>query len=423
MKVGGEQIPVDCFAPGYGDILSAARPLLPDTLLRLSAVHAGAAPLPAVVDHREDGTEGPVRHQGTVGACSAFSFAAAIDHALARRMGRPGNVSAMHIWARYHEPSMSLPVDANRDRPLTAEEVWPYTRDNQQLACTWAAKRRCQPSCGGAETCTCQMPDSYCGREVDAGSLARADAYPVARVMGATQVSRDKASLMGAIARGQDIWVAVRFTYDAFDDDALLPYHDGLRSVIPDFDPRDLRASHAMVIAGYRVQPAGTYFLLHNSWGEAWGDRGYAWIHETTLMKNLDAAYTVEAEPWDPSRSRVPPRQEAPSQCAAGLLPDSITGECTPPCPDGSARHNAACADPNDCPAGYVNLYGECVVAAPDVRGTDPRTGIMYACAPGGCSFVIPFGVFGCARAWCTASCPSPRFQLTSGPSGFSCSE
>ncbi|MEO7330936.1 MAG: hypothetical protein ABI193_20340, partial [Minicystis sp.] len=73
-----------------------------------------------------------------------------------------------------------------------------------------------------------------------------------------------------------------------------------------------------------------------------------------------------------------PPRESAPSQCAAGTLADSITGQCTPPCADGSARHNAACSEASDCPAGYVNLSGECVVAAPDVRGTDAASGITY---------------------------------------------
>jgi len=423
VQVGAEQIPIDCPTPGYADVLSAARSLLPDTVFRLSPAHAGAAELPAVVDHREDGTEGPVRHQGNVGACSGFSFAAAVDHALARRSGRSWAVSAMHIWSRYHEPSMSLPAENNRNRPLTSEEVWPYTRDNQTMACTWAAKKWCKPYCGGATTpCACDFPAESCGREVDAEQLARADAYPIARFTGATRIGHDKATLMRALAQGQDIWMSMDFAREAFDFDKLLPEHDGLRGVMVDFEP-NTGSTHAMVIAGYHVRPSGTYFLLHNSWGERWGDRGYAWVHETTLAATLRSAYLVDAELWNPSWSKVPPRQERPSQCSNGLLPDSITGQCTPPCADGSARHNAACPDLSDCPAGYVNLYGECVVAAPNVRGTDPTNGIQYACAAAGCGFVVPFGVHGCAMQWCSTSCPSPRFRLTSGPQGMACTE
>lgn len=424
VQVGGEQIPIDCPKPGYADILSAARPLLPDSIFRLSPAHAGAAPLPAAVDHREDGTEGPVRHQGSVGACSAFSFAAAIDHALARRSGRPWAVSVMHLWSRYHEPSMSYPVDNNRNRPLTSEDVWPYTRENQNFACSWVAKSRCKPNCGATDGCTCQFSEEHCGRDVDAEQLARADAYPIARVTAATRITQyDKETIMRALAQGQDIWMAMNFTYAAFDEDKLLPEYDGLRAVMVDFDPADATSTHAMVISGYRVRPTGTYFLVHNSWGEGWGDRGYVWVHETTMQANLRAAYLVDAEPWDPSSSKVPPRQEQPSQCPDGLLPDSITAQCTPPCADGSARHNAACAEPTDCPAGYVNLYGECVAAAPKVAGTDPTTGVRYACAAAGCSYVVPFGGFGCFMPWCSVSCPSPRFRLSGGMLGMACTE
>ena len=217
--------------------------------------------------------------------------------------------------------------------------------------------------------------------------------------------------------------MAMNFTYAAYDAERLISEHDGLRFVMGHFEPEESTGTHAMVIAGYRVRPSGTYFLIHNSWGETWGDRGYVWVHESTIKANLRSAYLVDAELWDPSWGKVPPRQERPSQCSNGLLPDSITGQCTPPCADGSARHNAACPDLSECPTGYVNLYGECVVAAPNVRGTDSASGIQYACAAAGCGFVVPFGVHGCAMQWCSTSCPSPRFRLTSGPLGMACTE
>ncbi len=196
---------------------------------------------------------------------------------------------------------------------------------------------------------------------------------------------------------------------------------DGFSAVIPDFDPNSTKSGHAMVIAGYRVTANGAYFLLHNSWSRQWGDDGYAWIHESTLFKNLTSAYTVDAEPIGPSKT--PPRNETPTQCPDGLLPDSITAQCAPACPDGSARHNAVCADSSLCPAGYVNLSGECVVAAPTARGMDPASRVQYNCAPGGCSYVVPFGFGGCFLPWCTMSCPSPRFQLTTDGVSMVCVE
>lgn len=421
VQVGSEQIPIDCARPGYSNIATAARPMLPDPIFRRALTHVGAAELPAVVDHREDGTEGPVRNQRNVGACSAFSFATAIDHALARRTGKAWAVSAMHIWSRYHDPLMSLSVEKNRNRPLTSEAFWPYSDVNQVFACMWVGPWECKPYCG--DSCACNIPATYCGREVDAGQLALADANPIARFTNATQIEHDKFTLMRALAQGQDIWMAMNFSYAAFDSARLIPEHDELRWVMGHFEVEDKSSGHAMVIAGYRVRPSGTYFLLHNSWGEAWGDRGYAWVHEKTLEMNLVSAYLVDAEPWDPSSSYVPPRQERLVQCFNGLLPDSITGQCTPPCTDGSARHNGACPVLTDCPAGYVNLYGKCVVAAPIGSGSDPSAGLVWACAAGGCVYGVALGSLGCTQTWCSMACPSPRFRLSYGPLGVWCTE
>ncbi|MFO0757495.1 MAG: C1 family peptidase [Byssovorax sp.] len=425
VMAGGMSIPLDCATPGYGEIPTAARHFFPQQAFRRSALHGGAAELPAVVDHREDGTEGPVRHQGRFGFCTAFSLAAAVDHALAARVGHPGYVSAMHLWAQYHEPQMAVAAKRVLNKPLASEETWPYSKEsNQKFACSLVPKAYCQPMCDvGGGTCVCEIDQNQCGYPLEDSALEPFDKFAVARVTTFTRIEDDKASLMTGLAKGQDLWIAMAVTPEALGDNGLVKNHDGLPFVVANFRRQDAHSSHAMTIAGYRVLSKGTYFLLHNSWGEGWAERGYAWIHETTLRENLQAAYIVDAEPWNPSGNQVPPRTETPSACSAGLIADSITGQCTPPCPDGSARYNGACADPRDCPPGYVNLYGECVVAAPDVRGSDPTSGISYACAAGGCSYAIPFGTYGCFTPWCSVSCPSPRFRLAGSPYGLVCSE
>lgn len=418
VNVGGEIIPMDCRTSGYGFIPWAARAILPDSIFRLSPAHAGAAALPQSVDHRVEGLEGPVRNQRNVGACTAFSFAAAVDHALARNAGRPGFVSAMHVWSRYHAPSMEMAAAGNRKKPITSEETWPYTPENMTMACSWVAKDKCKPSCVSSGSCPCTMHESSCGQPVDFERSSWADSRPVAEVTTITEVNPNKSSLMEALAKGQDLWIAMACDSDAFHSFVT---RDGLNAIIPDFDGTRTRCGHAMLISGYRVTPNGAYFLLHNSWGEAWGDRGYAWIHETTLLNNINNAYTVDAEPIGPSKT--PPRNETPTQCPDGLLPDSITAQCAPACPDGSARHNAVCADSSQCPAGYVNLSGECVVAAPTMRGLDPASNIRYNCAPGGCSYVVPFGLGGCFLPWCTVSCSSPKFELAVDGASLACVE
>lgn len=424
VNVGGRQIPTDCLTPDYGLVRSASRTILPDSLFRLSQVHAGSAELPVSIDHRADGTEGPVRDQGAMGACSGFSFTSAVDHALARWTTQPGHISAMHVWSRYHQPSMSLPADTNKNRPLTSEEVWPYSGDNPRQACSWVAKSQCRPNCSQRDACACTMlEEEECGHPVDAEPLALADAAPVARVTGTTKLGEDKATLMDALAKGQDIWFAMRFTYAVFDQDKLEPNYKGFPYVLRDFDKEEATSSHAMVLSGYKMQSEGTYFLIHNSWGEGWGDRGYVWVHETTLQKNIQAAYLVEAEPWNRQGGKTPSRPKAPSQCGTGLLPDSVTGQCVPICLDGGARHEGACPVLLDCQPGYVNLEGECVIAAPTKIGTDPTTRIAWTCAPGGCSYTIPYGNPGCSMAWCSVSCPSPRFLMAYDGMAYTCVE
>lgn len=46
-------------------------------------------------------------------------------------------------------------------------------------------------------------------------------------------------------------------------------------------------ARHAVLAVGFGQDDAGTYLLVRNSWGEGWGDRGHAWLHDDYLAKRL----------------------------------------------------------------------------------------------------------------------------------------
>jgi hypothetical protein len=172
-------------------------------------------------------------------------------------------------------------------------------------------------------------------------------------------------------------------------------------------------AGHALVLAGYAHLPHGTYFLTHNSWGAAWGDGGYAWIHEATLQRWAREVVAVDAEPLERDEASRPRRLRAETTCAGSLVPDSIRGTCAPACLDGSPRHDGVCPVAGQCPPGYVNLVGACVVAAPKATGKDPSTGIAWQCGAGGCSYELPRAVDpACTGASCRAACPAPDFRL-----------
>ena len=82
------------------------------------------ADLPATVDHRVDGFEGRTLNQGKAGACTAFSLTSQIDHAIGLWTGKPGDVSPMEIWARYHTGRSA--ARANLGQTVANDADWPY---------------------------------------------------------------------------------------------------------------------------------------------------------------------------------------------------------------------------------------------------------------------------------------------------------
>jgi hypothetical protein len=218
----------------------------------------------------------------------------------------------------------------------------------------------------------------------------------------------DIAELKSKIAAGQDLMVVMElpsaFVPKGHPGTMYIPHYDA--SAGPD-------SGHAFVLAGYAQLPHETYFLMHNSWGPAWGDGGYVWLHEATVTKWMREVLAIDAEPFERGPGHRGQRRRGETTCSAGLVPDSISGVCTPPCPDHSPRHDGVCAVAGQCPAGSVNLTGICVLAAPTATGSDPKSGISWTCGPGGCSYLVPRASDPeCTGDACRASCPAPDFHL-----------
>ncbi len=361
--------------------------------------------LPAVVDHRLDGTEGPVRNQSIVPACTAFAEAAALDHALARWSQKPPHVSVMELWSRYHTAAEQNAIDANVGKPFCAETEWPFAVAE---ASSWLP-------CDEV-----QNPKKYgCGQPIAAARTQKADAHVVGHVTHVTFLKQpDASSLRTILAAGQDVIVTMSIP------DSFAPKGRPGARYIPHYTAvQHDDVGHAMLLAGYAAFAHGTYFLLHNSWGTGWGDGGYAWIHEATVAKWTREYLVMDAEPdLLPARGgpgatdakKQPVRARGETTCAGDTEPDSLRGNCAPRCPDGSPRHDGVCpAAKNPCAAGYVNLTGVCVIAAPSTSGTDPDSGIAWRCGPGGCSYDLPRGLDpSCTGNTCKVSCPAPDYRV-----------
>jgi hypothetical protein len=358
-------------------------------------LHRDPDALPAVVDHRLERSEGPVRNQGGAPACTAFATAAALDHALARWSGAASAVSVMQIWSRYHSPHEGVSLSSNLGLSLGPEAKWAF---DEREAISWVA-------------CTeyDKPPRSGCGKPADDARAHTIESLPLGQFTEVEYLgSADVSVLQSKIAAGQDVLVALELptTFAARGNPGARYVPHWTKSGGPG-------AGHALLLAGYAHLPHGTYFLAHNSWGTGWGDGGYAWLHEASLRSWLQEAVALDAEPAERDPNGRPLRGRGETTCEGDLVPDSIRGTCSPSCPDGSPRHDGVCAVAGQCPAAYVNLTGACILAAPAATGSDPKTGVSWRCGPGGCSYDLPQSADPtCTGSRCKASCPAPDFHV-----------
>jgi hypothetical protein len=397
---GTEWISVECIDPErHGHDVRAAKVVIPYEKMKGHTEH-----LPKMVDHRADGTEGPVRKQGGP-QCTAFAFTAALDHAYARWTGTPGAFSVMQVWARYHQLQEHAAAETNVGDYISNEVDWPYnsTEANSWLHCSKAREK-----------------EHACGKTADEGKLKALNAHPVAEI---TQIEVIPTSeldvLREKLAGGQDVSIGLKLPSFSTAGES------GAKYIVGHSSGAKPKGGHQVLLAGYAMTPNGNYYLVHNSWGTKWGDEGFAWLHED-LMKEywIDKQMVVpDVQPLQVVHLKARAHGALSAVCGEEKIPDSISGLCAGKCPDGSPRHNDVCGKTAGCPAGFINLTGECVLEAPKSTGTDEANKVKWACGPGGCTYAVPKEKFGCKEGECGVSCPAPDFRLAETKKGLVCVE
>jgi len=379
--VDGVVVPLDCWTKDYAKLQGAS------TAIARASFQGGAA-VPDYIDHRRDKLEGPSRNQRSVGAGTAVALASAIDQALIAN-GTAASVSALQLWARAPRPNLGAIVSASMGKGIATEPTLPW---DEALACKWAAPEAARLCKAGEK-----------GKAPTLEEVGRAEQTPFARLDDVVELDGTNGDwLRDTLARKQDVVVVLRVDPDAWksvvktsDAEPLLPDYVGASAV------------QTVLLVGYAKQDGAWFFLLKNGWGDAWGREGYAWLTETTLKKNVIEAYVVHA-----SLASSPAPGSVATTCPAGQVPDAVTKQCAPPCPDKSPRTNGVCADARvaGCAPGFVNTTGRCVPAAPDRSGSDPATGVSYVCGPAGCIYTWQKGTLGCQQQTCGISCPAPKY-------------
>ena len=280
-------------------------------------------PAPGTVDHRALGLEGPIKDQGPVGACTAFSLSTVVDNA-AIRAGKmlPNNgqqaSSANHVWAAYGYPQMGTAADSNKGRAIAPMSLW-----GQSFSEECEIANPVIGDCGTAVT-----PNVVAGTwRSDPPLVAksqRADAGGVYRISDIEKldlpVTTDQ--LVQILATGADLWVAFRIDGTAWSNTKAS------NPQIPDWTQDD--GGHAVTMAGYRDGPKGKQFLIHNNWGTSWAEGGYAWLNEGMVSKWIEYAYQVKLE------GGVAPAKVTDNDCGADQLLDIFSGACSTICADNS---------------------------------------------------------------------------------------
>lgn len=257
----GHWIHIDCNA--YTAI-TTAKPFSPKKLrLMLSGQGKVDAPIQAGadVDHRNDGTEGPIKDQGQVGSCTSFSLSTAMDNAI-RRQNKSETISSIHIWSHYGYPDMRTAGDDNLNKPIALWDVWPY---DERIAC--------EIDTSGDGDCGPYSPSvtpGAAGKDAQVqAKIKDSDGKGHWKVTAYDEIEGNPDTIAAYLATGADVWMSMNIgsTWMTVSGDT-----------IADWNASQVEGGHAIVLSGVRHKNGQRQFLVHNSWGPDWGDKGYAWI-------------------------------------------------------------------------------------------------------------------------------------------------
>jgi len=242
----------------------------------------GPGGLPLDVDHRTLALEGPIKDQGLVGNCSAFSLSSVIDNAILR-LHRSDVISPLHLWAHYGNSDMGTAGDSNLHKAIALNQTWPYSA---RQACELV--RDPSDECGRLLGVTPGSASSDTVLQTQFRQAEGSGAYRITSIERITQKPSINVDAIAAVlATGADVWVG--FDVDVSSWKSMAQANGVIR------DWGTANAGHAVALAGYRQAPGGggRQFLVHNSWGGRWGDHGFAWVNEAMVRQHLQVAYRV----------------------------------------------------------------------------------------------------------------------------------
>ncbi|KAF4714486.1 hypothetical protein FOZ63_007109 [Perkinsus olseni] len=198
---------------------------------------------PTSVDWRGKGVLNPIKDQGQCGSCWAFSANGALEaqYAITKKKllsfseKQLNDCSSSYGNQGCRGGLMEYAYKYIRDKGIDLESTYPYEDEN--------------------DTC-------------DSSLQSKADGLPVGEVTGFTFLSKTDSALVEAVAKAP-VSVALY---------ANKAFHHYSQGVFSDTSCNGHQMNHAAVVVGYGSQGGDDYYIIRNSWGTDWGQKGYMYL-------------------------------------------------------------------------------------------------------------------------------------------------
>ncbi|KAE8588075.1 hypothetical protein XENTR_v10022324 [Xenopus tropicalis] len=193
--------------------------------------------IPDSIDYRKKGYVTPIRNQGSCGSCWAFSSVGALEGQLKKKKGKLVDLSPQNLVDCVKKNDgcgggyMTNAFEYVRDnKGIDSENAYPYVGEDQE--CMYNATGKAA-SCKGF-------------KEVQEGS---------------EKALKKAVGLVGPVSVGIDAGLSSFQFYS--------------KGVYYDKDCNAENINHAVLAVGYGTQKKTKYWIVKNSWGEDWGNKGY----------------------------------------------------------------------------------------------------------------------------------------------------
>ncbi|KAK3436163.1 hypothetical protein EUGRSUZ_C00808 [Eucalyptus grandis] len=218
--------------------------------------------LPETKDWRKDGIVSPVKDQGQdCGSCWSFSATGALEAAYHQKHGKGISLSEQQLVDcatdfNNHGCKGGLPSQAfeyiKYNGGLETEQAYPYTARNG--TCKFSARR-------------------VAVRVVDSVNISK----------GAEDELKHAVGMVRPVSVAFQVVKGFQF------------YHKNSGVYTSDTcGSTSMDVNHAILAVGYGVKNGVPYWLIKNSWGESWGDKGYG---KVKMGKNMCGIATCASYP------------------------------------------------------------------------------------------------------------------------------